>query len=580
MHSSDPTTQPLDSPPIATPHRQSKSALWIDGLVVGLLIGLIQTLIVVAREWNAPLRPVADIHLETKYLPLYTLFSFTRGVLAYGISFVFTLVYGYVMAKSVRAEKILLPVLDILQSIPVLGFLPGLVLSLVRLFPHSNLGLELASVLMIFTGQVWNMVFAFYASVKSASPDLAAVARIAKLSRWQTFMRLELSCAAPGLLWNSMLSMAGGWFFLTVSESFVLGDHDFRLPGLGSFMAVAIERGDGRAQVLGLTAMALMIIGLDQLVWRPLVSWSQKFSSEENHEAHESWLWNHLRSSRLAKRVGEGVSALTKRFTSPPPRITQPTASTLTTRWRWGAGVLTGVIGVAAAFGVFGYFHMIQGLTRSDWMELMTGTGLTFARILAAVAIATLWTIPVGVAIGQRPSLAAKLQPWIQMAASFPAPMIFPVALGLVLSAGGTLGGAAILLLLLSTQWYLLFNIIAGARAIPRELIEASRISRLSRVQNWRRLILPAIFPQLLTGWITAMGGAWNASIVAEYVKYKGQTLATHGLGALISQSTEHGQFAQLAAAVGVMAALVVGFNRLVWRPLSHWAQTRFAAST
>ncbi|MBI1840197.1 MAG: ABC transporter permease subunit [Verrucomicrobia bacterium] len=578
MHPSRPAPQPFETGPGSSTNPPRRPALWIDLMVVGLLIGLIQTLLILAREWSAPLRPVADIHLETRYLPLYTLFSFARGMMAYVVSFCFTLVYGYAMAKSERAERVMLPVLDILQSIPVLGFLPGLVLTLVRLFPRSNLGLEMASVLMIFTGQVWNMVFSFYASVKSVSPDLTAVARIAKLTRWQTFLRLELSCATPGLLWNSMLSMAGGWFFLTVSESFVLGEHDYRLPGLGSYMAVAIERGDGSAQALGLIAMALMIIALDQLVWRPLVSWSQKFTTEESHPNTDSWLWNHVRRARLTRGFALATAAFAKRFKRPsrPARAATPSRSA---GWRWAPTVVAGAIGLAAMAGAFAYFQMIQGLTTSDWSALMSGTGLTFARILAAVAIATLWTVPVGVAIGQRPSLATKLQPWIQMAASFPAPMIFPVALGLVLGAGGTLSGAAVVMLLLSTQWYLLFNIIAGARAIPRELVEASRIARLSRWQRWRRLVMPAIFPQLLTGWITAMGGAWNASIVAEYVKFKGQTLSTHGLGALISQSTERGQFAQLAAAVGFMAAVVVGFNRLVWRPLSHWAQTRFAAS-
>jgi NitT/TauT family transport system permease protein len=254
---------------------------WIDLAVVGLLAAFIYALVTVAHEWSGVLQPVPEIHLEARYLPIYTLFSLSRGVIAYGVSFGFTMVYGYAMARVAGAERVMLPVLDILQSIPLLGFLPGFVLGLVHLFSHQNIGLELASVLMIFTGQVWNMTFSFYSSLKSVPPDLVAVARLARMSCWERFFRLDLSFAATGLLWNSMMSMAGGWFFLMVSEAFVLGEHDFRLPGLGSYMSLAIERGDGRAQLLGVLAMLGMIVFVDQVVWRPLVAWSHKFTDEE-----------------------------------------------------------------------------------------------------------------------------------------------------------------------------------------------------------------------------------------------------------------------------------------------------------
>jgi NitT/TauT family transport system permease protein len=563
--------------------RTERAFDWVDLPVAGLLVALIYAVVTIAREWSGPLKQVAEIHSEARYLPLYALFSLTRGVVAYGVSFLFTMVYGYAMARVDGAERVMLPVLDILQSIPVLGFLPGFVLGLVHLFPHLNFGLEIASVLMIFTGQVWNMTFSFYASLKSVPPDLVAVSRLAKMSWWQRFFRLDLSFAATGLVWNSMMSMAGGWFFLTVSEAFVLGEHDFRLPGLGSYMSLAIERGDGRAQVLGVMAMLGMIVFFDQVVWRPVVAWSQKFTDEERGSAPASWLWERVRRSRVW-RVGARSLSLFRRRAHPNlaasvTHAEKPDSGVPNAR-RWLKRLLVATIAVSVLFGLASYIHLLTTLTGPDWFHLLNSTAATFTRVLAAVVLATLWTVPVGVVIGREPRWARIFQPLIQMAASFPAPMVFPVVVGGMLALGAGLGVSSVLLLLLGTQWYILFNVISGSSAIPRELWEVSRLARFSWRHRWQKLILPAIFPSLLTGWITAMGGAWNASIVAEYMKYRGQTLTTTGLGAAISQATERGDFHVLAAAVGIMAVTVVGFNRLVWRPLSHRAQTRFAMNT
>ena len=556
---------------------------WIDLAVAGLLAALIYALVTITHEWNAPLQQVPEIHLEARYLPLYTLFSLSRGVIAYGVSFLFTMVYGYTMARVAGAERLMLPVLDILQSIPVLGFLPGFVLGLVYLFPHQNIGLEIASVLMIFTGQVWNMTFSFYSSLKSVPPDLVAVARLARMSWWERFFRLDLSFATTGLLWNSMMSMAGGWFFLMVSEAFVLGEHDFRLPGLGSYMSLAIERSDGRAQLLGVLAMLGMIVFVDQVVWRPLVAWSHKFTDEESNSASNSWFWERMRRSRLL-RAGTLLWEFCERRIKPSavaPVIlaTVPEAGAARARC-WAKRLLVAAIGAGVLFGAFKYVLLLLKLPGSEWLHLLGSTATTFLRVVIAVALASLWTIPVGVMIGRHPRWSRVLQPVIQMAASFPAPMIFPIVVGAMLAFGTGLGISSVVLLLLGTQWYILFNVIAGSSAIPRELWEVSRLSRFSWPQRWQQLILPAIFPSLLTGWITAMGGAWNASIVAEYMKYRGQTLMTTGLGAAISQATERGDFRLLGAAVGIMAVTVVGFNRLVWRPLSHQAQTRFTLET
>ena len=556
---------------------------WVDLAVAGLLAALIYALVTVAREWSGVLQPVPELHLEARYLPLYTLFSLSRGVIAYGVSFLFTMVYGYAMARMTGAERVMLPVLDILQSIPVLGFLPGFVLGLVHLFPHQNIGLEIASVLMIFTGQVWNMTFSFYSSLKSVPPDLVAVARLARMSWWERFFRLDLSFAATGLLWNSMMSMAGGWFFLMVSEAFVLGEHDFRLPGLGSYMSLAIERGNGRAQLLGVLAMLGMIVFVDQVVWRPLVAWSHKFTDEETTAASDSWLWERIRRSRIWRVGSQSWSFLQRRVHSPavaPATRAEALGALAVNARRWTKWLLVAAIGGGVLFGAVKYFHLLTTLTGGEWLDLLRSTAATFLRVLIAVALASLWTIPVGVLIGRHPRWSRVLQPVIQMAASFPAPMIFPVVVGAMLVFGTGLGISSVVLLLLGTQWYILFNVIAGSSAIPRELWEVSQLSRFSWWQRWRQLILPAIFPSLLTGWITAMGGAWNASIVAEYMKFRGQTLSTTGLGAAISAATEHGNFPVLAAAVGIMAVTVVTFNRLVWRPLSHRAQTRYTLAT
>jgi NitT/TauT family transport system permease protein len=556
---------------------------WIDLAVAGTLAAFIYALVTVAHEWSGPLRQVPEIHLEARYLPLYALFSLSRGVIAYGVSFLFTMVYGYAMARVAGAERVMLPVLDILQSIPVLGFLPGFVLGLVYLFPHQNIGLEIASVLMIFTGQVWNMTFSFYSSLKSVPPDLVAVARLARMSWWERFFRLDLSFAATGLLWNSMMSMAGGWFFLMVSEAFVLGEHDFRLPGLGSYMSLAIERGDGRAQLLGVLAMLGMIVFVDQVVWRPLVAWSHKFTDEETTAASGSWLWDRIRRSRVWQAGSQSLRFLQRR--SNPPAVAPVTRAEASgfcasNAGRWIKRLLVAAIGGGVLFGVVKYVHLLMRLTGNEWLDLLGSTAATFLRVVIAVVLASLWTIPVGVIIGRHPRWSRVFQPVIQMAASFPAPMIFPVVVGAMLAFGTGLGISSVVLLLLGTQWYILFNVIAGSSAIPRELWEVSRLSQFSWPQRWQQLILPAIFPSLLTGWITAMGGAWNASIVAEYMKVHGQTLMTTGLGAAISQATERGAFHILAAAVGIMAVTVVGFNRLVWRPLSHRAQTRFTMDT
>jgi NitT/TauT family transport system permease protein len=553
---------------------------WRDLAALAVVGAVIYIVVTFADEWSAPLQQAVKIDLSVRHLPLYAFYSLMRGVVAYGVSFLFTMVYGYAMARSRGAERIMLPLLDILQSIPVLGFLPGFVLALVHLFPHRNLGLEMASVLMIFTGQAWNMTFSFYNSLKSVPPDLVAFTRMSGLSWWQRFLTLDLSFAAPGLVWNSMMSMAGGWFFLAVSEAFTLGEHDFRLPGLGSYMSVAIEQGDGMAQVLGVVAMVTIIVLLDVVVWRPVVAWAQRFSDQPAPTGSLLVSWDWWERTRLAALLGGWLRKFSRVLVALPICGIAGKQREESRVWPWVARVF----GLLCLLGVAGfalmYLDLVRKLSWPQWLGLVRDCTLTFARVLVAVALATMWTVPIGVWIGRNKRWATRLQPVIQTAASFPAPMLFPLVLVLTIKAGISIELSSVLLLMLGTQWYVLFNVIAGASGLPRDLDEVCMLSGLTRMRRWRAFVLPAIFPHLLTGWITAMGGAWNASIVAEFIRFHSETLTATGLGSTISNATAHGDFALLAASVGLMAVSVVAFNRLVWRPLSVVAQHRYVVQS
>ena len=554
---------------------------WTD---LGLLIavgGVVFGLVRLAQQWTGALRPTIEIDLSLGALPEYTLLSLWRGLAAYVLSLLFTLVYGYWAAKDHAAERILIPTLDILQSIPVLGFMPGLVLGLASLFPHSNFGLELASVLMIFTGQAWNMTFSFYHSLRSLPRDLSEVATLNRFGWWQRFRWVELPFSAIGLIWNSMMSMAGGWFFLMVSEAFVLGDKDFRLPGLGSYMSVAVARGDGRAMIAAVAAMALMIVALDQLLWRPVVVWAQKFRVEESGqaEAMESWFLELLRRSHVLA----GVSGALRRASSAlgraaPPRSGRPPRPRVASRSvsRISLALFVALL-LGLAAGAFGLVRLLREVAPAEWRDTGLSALVTLGRVLVATAAGTAWALPAGLAIGLSPRLSRVLQPVVQVVASFPAPMLFPAVVAALALAGVGLGWGSIFLMLLGTQWYILFNVIAGATAIPADLREAARIYRLGRMQRFRVLYFPAVFPYLVTGWVTAAGGAWNASIVSEYMSFKGEVLSTFGLGARISLAAGAGRFPLLAAAVTVMATVVVLFNRLVWRRLHRVAEERFS---
>ena len=553
----------------------------VDVVVVLGLAGLLFGLLQVAGEWTGELRPAVAIDLSAAALPRYTLYSFSRGAFAYALSLGFTLVYGYWAAKDRAAERVLVPLLDVLQSIPVLGFMPGLVLSLVAAFPSTNVGLELAAVLMIFTGQVWNMTFSFYRSLRDVPASQREVAALHRFDWWRTLRRVELPFATTGLVYNSMLSVAGGWFFLMINESFVLGKKDFRLPGLGSYMSVAAARGDVPAMLQAMAAMTAMIVALDQLVFRPLVVWAQKFRVEETAGAApmSSWFYDWLLHSHLLPAVGRGVSRLRAAI---PARAPWPAEAPRDHRAHPAVARVIVAVLFAALLGLLGLGalrlgHLLRAVSEATWIASFSAAGLTLARVLAATALGTLWALPAGLAIGLSPRLARVFQPIVQVAASFPAPMLFPAVIALLRSARVPLGFGSVLLMLLGTQWYILFNVVAGAAAMPADLREAARAYRLRPTQRFFHLYVPAVFPYLVTGWITAAGGAWNASIVAEYIPVGGAILTTNGLGARISVAADRGDFSALAAAVAIMSLVVVVFNRIVWHACYRIAERRFS---
>jgi NitT/TauT family transport system permease protein len=544
-------------------------------------MGLFYVVLAFARYWSGPLNSQAEISLSPLSLPKYALFSVLRIAVAYVISFVFTLIYGYTAAYNRRAEKFMIPLLDTLQSIPVLSFLPGVMISMVALFPNRQLGVELGSILLIFTGQVWNMTFSFYSSLKTIPAEMREAARAYRLSWWQRFWQLELPQAAIGLIWNSMMSVAGGWFFLMACEMFVLGSRDFRLPGLGSYLQTAANAGDTRAIVWGITTMIGTIVAIDQIIWRPVIAWAQKFKlGQVSGEAPRSPILSLLRGSKLLPFVSRSwIFPLREKLDLHFARMRQEpwlsSESKRISRWLVGPVGLLVLSGIAYALAKM--FSMISTLSAFEVRHILLGTGATFLRVEFALLLAAIWTIPVGVAIGLRPRLSAIAQPVAQVAASVPATALFPIILLILIRVGGGLGIGSIVLLLIGTQWYILFNVIAGATAIPADLKEVCSVYRLSALDRWRNLFLPAIFPYLITGFVTASGGAWNASIVAEYFHFRGETVSTIGLGAIISQATDSGSFRVLLAATVMMAMIVVTLNRLVWRRLYAIAATRFS---
>ena len=558
----------------------AKRSAWVDLCVFGLVAGLLGGLLAVGRRWAAPFVAVAPIDLSLTALPVYAGLSLARGVVAYVVSLAFTLAVGTLAGRSRRFERVILPALDILQSIPVLSFLPGFSLALLALFPGSNTGLELACVLAIFTGQVWNMTFSYHASLRRIPAELDEVARLHGVAGWRRFRLLELPTATAGLVWNSMMSMAGGWFFLSVVEQFQLGPgRAYRLPGLGSYMVEAIAAHDVRAMTGAVVAMVAVIVIVDRIVWRPLLCWSERFRSDDTAGAapSRSFVYDMLRRSRVVAWIGRRSAARPSSVT-----LSDLGPEPVEAGFRWSSLVLwaAAAAGLAAlAWGAWRLAGMLAELGAAAWLAVVLGLAKTSLRVVLCLAIGALWTVPVGIALGRSERLSRWALPLVQIVASFPAPMVFPLIAVALLRAGAGQNGTAIALMLLGSQWYLLFNAAAGAASVPNDLREAAVAFELTGMRRFVRLWLAGAAPALLTGLLTAAGGAWNASIVCELVSYPGGRLRVDGVGSRIAEASAVGDEASLAAATIAMMAAVVALNRLVWQPLQHAAARRFAVN-
>ncbi len=544
-----------------------------DIAVISVLLLIVFLMIVLAKRWSAPFVPEAHISLNPAYLIEYTFFSMSRGFIAYALSLVFTLVVGYAAAKNQYLEKIIIPTLDIFQSVPVLGFLPGLMLALISLFPHTEIGLELVSIIMIFTGQVWNMTFSFYQSLKSVPSELIEAARIYNMSNWGIFWNVEVPYAMPGLVWNSMMSMAGGWFFLTVCEAFTLGNKTYSIPGIGSYMAMAIDKGYIPGQIYGILAMVSMIVFIDIVFWRPIVAWSSKFSlKEDSQEDRGSIVLNILINSHVTRFFREMLfksSPIIKMGRKKEIKAEKPVVQ----RNYISEAFFYSFILIVVVLSGYEFYRMIHGAKLNEIGKILFCDGITALRVYGSVFLSVLWTVPVGIAIGKNRRISSKLQPIVQILASFPAPLIYPWFVMMF----PQLNYSSVLLMMLGTQWYVLFNVIAGTSTVPKDLEEASEVFGLRGLKRMFSLYIPVIFPYLVTGIITAAGGAWNASIVAEYMSVKGKIFKAIGIGALINNFTNAGTLHLLAISIVVMSLSVVFINRVVWRPLQRYAVSRFS---
>ena len=543
------------------------------------LIGAAGVLVVHgARQMNLP---VANLHstpivLDPGRLPEYALRTTLRMFAAIIASLLFTFVVATAAAKSRKAELVIIPMLDILQSVPVYGYLTFTVTFFIALFPFSELGVECASIFAVFTAQAWNMAFSFYQSLRTLPGDLEEVSRQFGLSPWRRFLRLELPFATPGLVWNIMMSMSGAWFFVVISEAITVGHTTVTLPGIGSWLALAIERQDFRAVAWAVGAMAVVIVLYDQFLFRPIVAWADKFRFEQtaSQEEPRSWFFDVLRRTRLLSRIGTTVAAILRAVPAPRlPSLSLPKIGGERASKSFDALWIALVVAVTAwaAWSIVRYV----GASVSP-SEALTAFGLgllALLRVLVLIAIASLIWVPIGVWIGLRPVWAERIQPVAQFLAAFPANVLFPFVVIVIVAWRLDPNIWLSPLIILGTQWYILFNVVAGASALPNDLKEAAGIFHLGSWQRWRDLILPGIFPYYVTGALTASGGSWNASVVAEVVSWGHTRLEAAGLGAFIAKASMAGDYPREALGISVMSVFVIVLNRSLWRPLYAYAE-------
>ena len=559
---------------------------WVDLIVLLALLGLLWSALHFGKGMLVHFDPASmqPIDESATQIPYYAGRTLLRMWIAFLFSLVFAITMGYIAAKNRRARAFILPALDVLQSVPVLGFLSATVTAFMALFPGTLLGVECAAIFAIFTGQVWNMAFGFYHSMVTIPPDMQEAASTYGLSRWQRFLTVELPASTHSLIWNSMMSFGGGWFFVTQSEAISVMNKDVKLPGLGSYMAQAIERGDDAAAAWAVAAMLALILVADQLVWRPLLAWANRFKIELTAPARPatSWAYDLLRdaylftwlSERVWRPLADAVRRIAVRRRTAVFGLTDRRRTLLGRAILW---FLVAWIGVEVLRGLLAAAEALRGALTWPVFGKIVGLGsLTALRVMAMTALATLIWTPIGVWIGLKRRVARFAQPLAQIGASFPVNMTFPIVVGFFAAHEVSLNWGSIVLIAMGTQWYILFNVIAGAMAIPSDLKEAARTYGLRNWSLWKTLLLPAIFPFWVTGACTAAGGAWNASIVAELATWGDTTLVADGLGAYIATVTKSGDTPLIIVSIAVMSIFVVAMNKLIWRRLYAYAERRF----
>lgn len=619
--------QPAAWNQLPKPRAVIKTSIITDVVIFSVIVAIVYGLVVTTGSLFSAV-PYSSLHIDTSLsvLPWYAAQSLTRMTAGYLVSLVFSLSYAYLAYRVKFAATLLILAIDVLQSIPLLSFLPGVVLGLIAIFPGARIGVELAAVLLLFTSMAWNMLLGFYQSLCCIPHDLLDAANTFQLSPWKRFWTLELPAGAIGLIWNSVISVAGGWFFLISIESFELGNRDFKLPGLGSFLAVAAENSNYSGILCGLLVVIGIIVAIDFFIWRPLITWSSKFTMGGQQLSADrkpkSAVLNALQRSPLVRTIHStfigpawedfvnlayrnpftGREMFSSKKASAMSKMSSGNGTAVIAQQGRTQGISSGLgeivnavrtvvskvgpvlpivvkIGAIPFLGYCGWqaTGMVGNLGTDTWIMLATSAAATFGRVVAALSLSLLWTVPAGVAIGRNAKLSARLQPIVQIAASVPATALFPFVLLFIARLGGGLEIGSIGLMMLGTMWYVLFNVIAGAQAIPAEFFDVDSVyNKKGWFTRWKSLILPGIFPYLITGIVTAVGGAWNASIVSEYVVFQGGVLKTHGLGAVISEAAASGNYAVLLAGTVIMSVLVLLTNKFVWSPMYRLAETKY----
>jgi NitT/TauT family transport system permease protein len=558
----------------------------LDAIVGAAVFLLIYAVVRVGATAHVPFHPSQTVTISTSpsRLPYYAARSLLRMFIALFFSYAFSLGYAYLAARNRRARRVLIPALDILQSVPVLGFLAITVTFFLALFPGSELGLEAASIFAVFTSQAWNITFSFYHSLITQPPELDEASRLMGLSRWKRFWTFDVPGGAIGLVWNGMMSFGGSWFFLTASELITVGGHRYVLPGVGSYVGEAVATGRIGDVGAGILTMIIMILAINVLFWRPLVAYVERFRIEQSeaNQKQRSLVLNLLRRSVWPSLAGRGKRAVARPVNRLLGGLTGIDDRSLVSHAaRRRAGDAAFAVAVLAAVG-YGLYSLLAYIGTGQQGLGVLGHAFvlgfwTLLRVAVVVAVSSVIWVPVGVWIGFNPRVAQYMQPVVQVLASFPANFIFPFAIALFLDIHLSLDYGSVVLMALGTQWYILFNVIAGASAVPSDMKDAMDNLGVHGWERWRRMIIPAVFPAYVTGAITAAGGAWNATIVAEIVTYNGHRLVASGLGTFITEAAATSNYHQIMAGILVMSVYVTGLNALLWRRLYRIAETKYA---